>query len=222
MITLYHCANARSFRVLWALEEIGLDYELKMLPFPPRFLAREYLEINPLGTIPCLIDGETRMTESSAICLYLAERYRAAELTVATDEPAYGAYLNGLFFGEATLTFPQTIVLRYSRLEPEERRLPQAATDYARWFLARLRAVDAIVSGQDYYCAGRFTMADISIGYALLFANALGLDGDFSDALRAYWKRLSTRSAFLAAQAAQERAGIEQGSGEPALTLRAG
>jgi glutathione S-transferase len=209
MITLYHCANARSFRVLWALEEIGLDYELKMLPFPPRFLAREYLEINPLGTIPCLIDGETRMTESSAICLYLAERYRAAELTVATDEPAYGAYLNGLFFGEATLTFPQTIVLRYSRLEPEERRLPQAATDYARWFLARLRA-------------GRFTMADISIGYALLFANALGLDGDFSDALRAYWKRLSTRSAFLAAQAAQERAGIEQGSGEPALTLRAG
>ena len=162
------------------------------------------------------------MTESSAICLYLAERYRAAELTVATDEPAYGAYLNGLFFGEATLTFPQTIVLRYSRLEPEERRLPQAATDYARWFLARLRSVDAIVSGQDYYCAGRFTMADISIGYALLFANALGLDGDFSDALRAYWKRLSTRSAFLAAQAAQERAGIEQGSGEPALTLRAG
>jgi glutathione S-transferase len=222
MITLYHCANTRSFRALWALEEIGLDYELKMLPFPPRFLAREYLEINPLGTIPCLIDGETRMTESSAICLYLAERYRAAELTVATDEPAYGAYLNGLFFGEATLTFPQTIVLRYSRLESEERRLPQAATDYARWFLARLRAVDAIVSGQDYYCAGRFTMADISIGYALLFANALGLDGDFSDALRAYWKRLSTRSAFLAAQAAQERAGIEQGSGEPALTLRAG
>jgi glutathione S-transferase len=222
MITLYHCANARSFRVLWALEEIGLDYELKMLPFPPRFLAREYLEINPLGTIPYLIDGETRMTESSAICLYLAERYRAAELTVATDEPAYGAYLNGLFFGEATLTFPQTIVLRYSRLEPEERRLPQAATDYARWFLARLRAVDAIVSGQDYYCAGRFTMADISIGYALLFANALGLDGDFSDALRAYRKRLSTRPAFLAAQTAQEQAGIEQGSGEPALTLRFG
>lgn len=222
MITLYHCANARSFRALWALEEIGLDYELKMLPFPPRFLAREYLEINPLGTIPYLIDGETRMTESSAICLYLAERYGAAKLKVAADEPAYGAYLNGLFFGEATLTFPQTIVLRYSRLEPEERRLPQAATDYARWFLARLRTVDAIVSRQDYYCAGHFTMADISIGYALLFANALGLDSDFSEAMRGYWNRLSTRPAFLAALAAQERAGSEQGSGEPALTLRTG
>lgn len=217
MITLYHCANARSFRALWALEELGLDYDLRMLPFPPRFLARDYLEINPLGTIPYLIDGETRMTESSAICLYLAERYRGDHLTVARDDPAYGGYLNGLFFGEATLTFPQTIVLRYSRLEPEERRLPQAAGDYARWFLARLRAVDAIISNDDYYCAGRFTMADISVGYALLFANALGLDGDFSDALRAYWKRLSTRPAFLAAQAAQERAGLEQGVGEPAL-----
>ena len=222
MITLYHCANARSFRALWALEEIGLDYELKMLPFPPRFLAREYLDINPLGTIPYLIDGETRMTESSAICLYLVERYGAAGMKVSADEPAYGAYLNGLFFGEATLTFPQTIVLRYSRLEPEERQLPQAVADYARWFLARLRAVDAIVGSHDYYCAGRFTMADISIGYALLFANALGLDGDFSEALRGYWKRLSTRPAFLAALAAQERAGVEQGSGEPALNLRTG
>ena len=64
MITLYHCENARSFRALWALEEIGLDYALKMLPFPPRFLARDYLEINPLGTIPYFVDGETRMTDS--------------------------------------------------------------------------------------------------------------------------------------------------------------
>jgi glutathione S-transferase len=52
MITLYHCIDARSFRALWALEEIGLPYQLEMLPFPPRFLRREYLEINPLGTIP--------------------------------------------------------------------------------------------------------------------------------------------------------------------------
>jgi glutathione S-transferase len=67
MITLYHCADARSFRALWALEEVGEPYELKLLPFPPRFLAREYLQINPLGTIPYLIDGETRMTESAAV-----------------------------------------------------------------------------------------------------------------------------------------------------------
>jgi glutathione S-transferase len=73
MITLWHCADARSFRPLWALEELGLPYDLKMLPFPPRFLAREYLAENPLGTIPLLVDGETRMTESAAIVQYLSE-----------------------------------------------------------------------------------------------------------------------------------------------------
>ena len=63
MITLYHCDGARSFRPLWMLEEMGLAYELKMLPFPPRVLAKEYLAINPLGTIPFMVDGDTRMTE---------------------------------------------------------------------------------------------------------------------------------------------------------------
>ena len=68
MLTLYHCYDARSFRPLWALCELGLAYELKMLPFPPRVFAKDYLGINPLGTIPFMIDGDTRMTESSGIC----------------------------------------------------------------------------------------------------------------------------------------------------------
>ena len=172
MITLYHCTDARSFRPLWALEEIGLPYRLEMLPFPPRFLKREYLAINPLGTIPLLIDGETRMTESAAICQYLGDRYSAPPLTVGRDEPAYGAYLNALHFGEATLTFPQTIVLRYGSLEPPERRLPQAAADYKRWTLARMRAFETLMAGAEYACAGRFTLADISIGYALMLRRA--------------------------------------------------
>ena len=67
MITLYHCPDARSFRALWALHEIGLDYDLVLLPFPPRVHDRTYLDINPLGTIPFLIDGETVMSESAAI-----------------------------------------------------------------------------------------------------------------------------------------------------------
>ena len=151
MLTLYHCASARSFRPLWALEELGLPYELKMLPFPPRFLKREYLELNPLGTIPLLIDGDTRMTESAAICQYLVSRYGPTPLAVAVDDPAYGAFLNWLHFGEATLTFPQTLVLRYSRLEPDEKKNPQVASDYARWFLARLRGIDALVSWRVRY-----------------------------------------------------------------------
>jgi hypothetical protein len=79
------------------------------------------------------------MTESAAICQYLVSRYGPSPLDVAPEEPGYAAFLNGLHFGEATLTFPQTLVLRYRRLEPPERRLPQAAEDYERWFLSRLR-----------------------------------------------------------------------------------
>lgn len=62
MIQLYHCVSARSFRGLWALEELGLPYQLVMLPFPPRQHARHFLELNPLGTIPLLVHGDTRMS----------------------------------------------------------------------------------------------------------------------------------------------------------------
>lgn len=140
---LYHCLSARSFRPLWMLEELSLPYDLRMLPFPPRAQAREYLEVNPLGTVPLLLDGDARLSESAAICQYLAARHAPGTLDVGVHEPDYAAYLIHLHFGEATLTFPQTLVLRYRHFEPEARRLPQVADDYARWFLARLCAGSA-------------------------------------------------------------------------------
>ena len=211
MITLYHCARARSFRPLWTLEEMQLPYELKMLPFPPRALAKEYLAINPLGTIPLLIDGDTRMTESAAITQYLVSKYGPTPLAVGVDEPDYGAFLNWLHFGEATLTFPQTLVLRYSEMEPEERRQPQVVADYAKWFLARLRVIETLTATSEYLCAGRFTAADISVGYALLLAQRLGLSAQFGPAVTAYWARLQQRDGYLRAVAAENAAGDAQG-----------
>jgi glutathione S-transferase len=210
VITLYHCTAARSFRPLWALEELGLPYDLKMLPFPPRALAKDYLTLNPLGTIPLLIDGETRMTESAAILQYLVTRHGPTPLAVGIEEPGYGAFLNWLHFGEATLTFPQALVLRYGKLEPEARRSPQVATDYAKWFLGRLRAVEAAVSDSETLCAGRFTVADISVGYALLLADRIGLARDFGPAVAAYWERLQQRDGFRRAVNAENVAGEAQ------------
>ena len=203
MITLWHCRDARSFRPLWALEELGLPYELKLLPFPPRFHARDSLDENPLGTIPLLVDGETRMTESSAMIEYLSMRHGNGALSVRPDEAGYGAYLNGLLYGEATLTFPQTLVLRYTRLEPEDRRNPQVAGDYARWFLARLRGLDARLETAPFVAGERFTGADISVAYALLLAETLDLSDQFSPAVTAYWARMRDRPAFARAKAAQ-------------------
>ena len=210
MITLYHCVGARSFRPLWMLEELGLPYELKMLPFPPRVLAKEYLAINPLGTIPFMIDGETRMTEFAAICHYLGTRYGPTQLVVGVEEPAYGAFLNWLSFGEATLTFPQTLVLRYGRLEPQERRSPQVAEDYSKWFLGRLRAVEAALGRAPMLCAGRFTAADISVGYALRLAENIGLAKDFGPNVAAYWQRLQQRDGYARAAAAEDLAQEQQ------------
>lgn len=204
MIELYHCRDARSFRALWALEEMGLAYTLHTMPFPPRFLVPDYLEQNPLGTIPLLVDGETRMTESSAIPQYLATRYGPTPLAVSPDEPDYGLWLDWMHRSEATLTFPQTIVLRYTRLEPEDRRLQQAADDYTQWFFSRLKHLTrALADGREWLCAGRFTTADICTAYALLLAKDLGLDYKFSPEIAAYWERASARPAFLAAKAAQ-------------------
>lgn len=211
MITLYHCSSARSFRPLWTLEEMGLPCELKMLPFPPRALAKEYLGINPLGTIPFLIDGDTRMSESAAISQYLVERHGPSPMAVTKDEPAFGAYLNFLHLGEATLTVPQTIVLRYTHLEPPERRLPQAVEDYRIVFHGRLKKLEPLLEREEFLCAGRFTAADVSVGYALLLAERLGLDEGFTPAVRAYWARLQQRDGYRRAMARQAQAAAEQG-----------
>ena len=206
MITLWHCMNARSFRPLWALEEMGLRYRLRLLPFPPRVEAPEFLERNPLGTIPLLEDGAARMTESAACCQYLADRYGPTPLAVRPDEPEFAAYLNGLHYGEATLTFPQTLVLRYARFEPAERQIPQVAEDYARWFFARLRALTArLDDGREWYC-GSFTMADISVGYALMLAVQIGMEERFNPTIAAYLQRLRAREGWRRADAAQHAA----------------
>lgn len=207
MIELYHCVDTRSFRVLWALEELGLPYRLHVLPFPPRALAPAFLEVNPLGTVPLLIDGDVRMTESAAITQYLATRYGSGSLEVGSGEPDYPLWLDWLHRSEATLTFPQTIVLRYTRMEPEARRLQQAADDYTQWFLSRLRHLTRALPDREWLCAGRFTMADVCVGFALLSARDLGLEHKLGPEVSAYWERLAARPAFKAARAAQVRAG---------------
>jgi glutathione S-transferase len=210
-VVLHHCVSARSFRPLWMLEELGLPYELRMLPFPPRALARGFLDVNPTGTVPAFFDGATRMTESVAISHYLAARYSPGVLAVDVAEAEFGPWLNWLHFGEATLTFPQTLVLRYGRFEPMERRQPQIVEDYTKWFLARLRTLQPVLADREFLCAGRFTAADVSVGYALLLADHLGYEPRFEPAVRAYWQRLRERPAFLRSLQAEREAAVAQG-----------
>jgi len=200
---LNHCADARSLRPLWALEELGADYELVNMAFPPRATYPGYLNINPLGTVPTFVDGDVTLTESTGICHYLGEKFAPTDLRVDPSEPAYGAYLNWMYRSDATLTFPQTIVLRYTRLEPKERRLPQAAEDYTVWYLSRLRSVEAALEDREFLCAGRFTMADIAVHYALFLGETLGLAERYKPRSRDYLERLKERPAFRRAREKQ-------------------
>lgn len=202
MMKLWHCTGARSFRPLWMLTEMGLDFELELLPFPPRWLKPDYLEVNPLGTIPFFEDGAVRMTESTGICQYLGERHGPTALIVGKDEPDFGLYLNLMFQSDATFTFPQTLVLRYTQLEPPEKRQPKVAADYAKWFLARMRYVEELLAdGRAYLAAGRFSAADIAVGYAVMLAETLGLAADLGPATQAWWEALKAREGFQRARA---------------------
>lgn len=203
--TLYHCRNARSFRPLWALEELGVDYELVNLPFPPRVHKKSYLETNPLGTIPFFTDGKVKMTESTAICEYLGRTHGPNDLVVTPEEDGFGAYLNWMYFSDATLTFPQTVVLRYEMLEPKNRKLPQAADDYRMFFAGRLRAVDQRLEHAMWLVEDRFTMADIAVGYGLLLASVLPpLEGCLTPTCQTYLDRLKARPAFKRAMTRQK------------------
>lgn len=201
-LKLWHCVGSRSIRPLWTLLEMGLDFELETMRFPPRFVHPGYTELNPIGTVPYFTDSSdpdnlVSMTESTGISQYLVDKYGPTDLAVMPSEPAYGEYLNWLHRSDATLTFPQTLVLRYTVLEPEATRLPKVAEDYTKWFFSRLRSVElALSDGREFLCADRFTLGDISVGFALHFADLLSLKGGFKSHTLAYYERLKQRPSF--------------------------
>lgn len=192
---LWHCFGSRSVRPLWALEEMGLEYDLVSMPFPPRFKQEGYLSLNSLGTVPYFEDGETQMTESVAICHYLVEKTQNWEFGLRPDEPEYSAYLNWLYHSDATLTFPQTVYLRFAQFE-KQRGLEEAGLAYADWFRKRLVRLEAWLGGRDYLVGQRFTVADIAVGYAIYLANFINILGEDAPKCSAYYNRLSSRPAF--------------------------
>ena len=147
-IKIYSTEGSRGVRPIWTAEEMGLDYEINDA-FSSRFLKPEYLEVNILETIPCMIDSNTKMTESVGISQYLVDKYGPTDLKVNVDEEDYGAYLNWLTHADATLTFPQTVFIRYTLQEPGV--ADAAAEGYKRWFVARLKLLEATLNDESIF-----------------------------------------------------------------------
>ena len=194
MFKIFGTENSRAVRPIWTAEEMELDYELEMMPFPPRVFFKQYLDINMLGTVPYLIDGDIEMTESVAMCQYIAEKYGPTDLTVQPDEVDYPNYLNWLYHADATLTFPQTVVLRYKFQEPGV--ADGAVEGYSRWFVSRLKLLESSLEGKEFLCSGRFTIADIAVSYAINLAKSLEIHQALKPNIKRWTDNLFQRDAF--------------------------
>ncbi len=193
-LVLYHASPSRSSIVLWLLEEIGEPYELRVLRLDRReHKAPGYLELNPFGKVPTLVHGGAAVTETAAICCYLAERFPAAGLEVPAGDPRRGAYLQWLFFAPGVLE--PAITDRMLKREPG----PSGSLGYGdsdTVFGVLSRAVEP----GPYLLGDRFTVADVLIGSALRWGAFVGAVPARPE-LQAYAERLQAQPALQRAQA---------------------
>lgn len=200
---LYHISRTRSVRVLWLLEELGLDYELEQMPFDPKALKnQDYLTINPFGLVPVLVDGPLTMSESVAICQYLLDRYADGRLEPDRRSVEYGKFLQWLHFGESTLMGPLAAILTHSRFLPEDQRVPAIAERGTRTFRHYCEILGRELETKPYLIGNDFTAADIVVGYGFFVLDLFGLmPADLPESVRAWYDRLRVRPAFVQATA---------------------
>lgn len=194
---LYHCKQSRSCRVLWFLEELGIDYEIEILPFDPKALRSvDYLALNPFGKVPVLVDESLIMFESVAIIQYLLEHYACGRFEPPRSAPEYGQFLQWMHFGEATLMGPVSQLADHRELLPPAERHPEVAALAERSIGHYAKALEKALKGHDYLLENQFTAADIVVGYTLHVAKLYGALPDSCEALTAYYGRLAARDAF--------------------------
>lgn len=197
MITVF--GEGRGFRVVWLLEEMGLPYRLR----PVDLLAgvendTEFLALNPAGFIPAIRDGDVTMVESIAIMEYLMARYGPTPLAPDPHDPTFPAYQQFLHLGEAGLAASVYIAVVSRNLAPEAGRQDRGADTALEVFESRLRLVTQRLAHSPYLAGDAFTAADISVTYALEFAQRTGAAA-LGMAEEAYVARTTGRDAYARA-----------------------
>jgi glutathione S-transferase len=194
MITVY--GEGRGFRVVWLLEEMGLPYRLR----PVDMLAgvendTEFMAINPAGFIPAIQDGEAIMVESIAIMEYLMARYGPTPLAPDPHDRSFPAYQQFLHLGEAGLAASMFFVVVSRMLAPEAERDNWGARKALATFESRRGLVARRLARSPYLAGDAFTAADISVTYALEFAQRTG-NAVLGEAEQAYVARTTGREAY--------------------------
>lgn len=199
MLRIYHSQGARSLRVLWLCEEMGVPYETAEGSFFKP--SDEFKAVNPLRTVPAMKDGDITMIESVAMMIYIMSKHGPTDLEVKPSEPGYADYLQYLMFGEAGLAAYGNPLVATRYMAPEEQK-QNFTTNYLKTaILKRLEFVGQRLDGKPYVAAKRFTAADISVAYIATGAKFVGIEDEIPAPVKAYIENLWQRPAYQRAAA---------------------
>ncbi len=216
MITVHHLENSRSQRILWLLEELGVDYEIRQYKRDPetRLAPRELLEVHPLGKAPMISDGDVTIAESGAIIEYLVGKYDNGRLLPADDTPARQCYTYWLHYAEGTFAPLMTLSLIMGRVEnaplpfflkPVSKGIAAKVRDgYLRPNIERnLAFMESTLSRSTWFCGDNLTAADIQMSFAIEAAEVRA-DMSGTPKITGFLERMRARPAY---QAALEKGG---------------
>ena len=193
---LYFAPNSRAVRIAWLLEELGLEYDVEKYKVGDKALRTpEYYKIHPMGRIPVLEDGETRIYESGAIVQYLLARHGDGKFVPDVNDPSFPEYLQWLHYAEGSIMGQVNILVVETILLPPEKRNDVNVNRALKLLRVALGNVDNRLQDREYL-TGTFTGADIMTGHACFGAMNAGAEIDDYEHLNAYINRLLKRPAL--------------------------
>ena len=196
MLTLHFAPNSRAGRIVWLLEELGLEYELNRMDFHPKDLkSDEHRARHPLGRVPVLDDGDTRLWESGAIVEYIVAKYTDGALKPTVDSPLFAEYLQWFHYCEGMVMPPMNTIVVQTILLPPERQNKEALDQATRLLGRALAPIDEALASKEYLI-GDFSAADVMLGHSCFMASRFGSVSDDMQNLKAYVDRIAARPAF--------------------------
>lgn len=201
-LKIYHAKFARSVRVRWLCEEMGLPHDVERVEDTKAFLGSdEYRAINPAMRIPAIDDNGLTLFESTAIMEYLLTKPGGESLAPRPGDPLYGPFLQWLHFGEAGMAPYVVLALGHRTLLPEDKRIPAMAEYGKKESQTCFEVLAGPLETQDYLLPTGFSAADISVAYMLLLAKFAKIFDTAPEPVKAYFDRCAAREAWKIATA---------------------
>ena len=186
---LFWAPQTRSTRAAWMLEEASLDYSTEIVDIraADRQDSDEFRRASPMGKVPAIIDGDVAMSESAAICLYIADRYCSGTLAPTTDDPRRGKFLYWLMYTPAVVE--PAMSEKFSGVEPN--RVRSGWGDFELMIESWEKGLDA----SPWILGDEFTAADVMLGSSAVFLRMFNMLPE-SEILSAYADRCLERPAY--------------------------